>query len=207
MTVDELIQKLKAQGVEATPEQIDQTLGAVEYLTDDDLPSIVEMLAGDAKPAKRKGGNIDKPKAGSIAKLDTNNLPEVSSLSSGEVVEYIAEIERMDAEGQAVSDELVSFLCELYDRRQQAIELAVGAVQRFKAQDAQLNHAMADLNSTLSHSVDSLRDAQQVMQQIGQGGARLGDNFRRGTQRWKSAADRFNSHVAAQSNSSTESAA
>lgn len=218
MTVDELIAKLSAQGVNTTPEQINELLGDISSLTDDDLPGVVEMLTNTpsdptaaGKSKRGRSGKLSNPsrnprKGTEITKIDANNLPEVASLTSTEVGEYIAVIEEMDAQGQSVSDELVAFLCDLYDRRNQFIELAMGAAERFKAQDTQLAQAVNALNATIGGSVSGLRDAQQAMQAMS-GGARLGDNFRTNTQRWKSAADRFNAHVAAQSHPGTESAA
>lgn len=195
MKINDLIQALAEQGITATEAEIKAQLGDISKLDPSDIPTIAELWKSDTSTSK-----LSKPKAkpqsesGSIAKLDANHLPEVTSLNNTQIDAYIAQIEQMEQSGESIPDSLVAFLCDLYDRRQQAIELAVGAVQRFKAQDVQLNQAMSQLNAALGGSVQGLQDAQQQLAAIGEGGARLGDNFRSRTQRWQSAADRFTAH-------------
>lgn len=199
MNINDLIQKLKAQGITATVEQIEQAIGPTDYLTDDDIPSIVEMFQpAQGRPAKRKAGSIEKSGSTkqSIQKLDQTNLPEVSSLTNTQVVAYISEIEAMDRSGEQVSDGLLGFLCDLYDRRKAAIMAARGAIAGLKAQDVELNQTMTELDQTINNSVGAMRQAHDLMSEIAQGGARLGDNFRAGTKHWSSIADRFAAHTA-----------
>lgn len=191
MHINDLIQKLKAQGISATADQIEQAIGSTEYLTDDDIPSIVEMLQPtQGKPAKRGKSEAN------IAKLDQTKLPEVSTLTNTQVETYIAQIEAMDRSGEQVSDGLLAFLCDLYDRRKAAIMAARGAIAGLKAQDVELSQTMSELSQTIGSSVGALQQAHGLMEQIAAGGARLGDNFRAGTQRWRNAAERFAVHTA-----------
>lgn len=158
-----------------------------------------------------KGGQVEKPKKpGAITKIDNNNLPAVSTLTNAQVDGYIAQIEAMDAEGQTVSDETLQFLMDLYNRRQEFLTFYEGIQTALKAQDMQAASLQAELGQTIEQSIQSLQDFSQFSAQLGQGGARISDNFRAGTERIKSAHQRFMEHVAAssnQSNSTTESAA
>ncbi len=208
MNAKSLIAKLAEHGITATEDDIKAQLGDISSIEESDIADIAALwnstpssntkIAKATKPAKSES---------SIAKLDTNNLPEVSSLSNAEVGQYINQLEQMDAHGHPLNDEAIGFLLALYDRRKEAIEFVHNAVASFKNQDAELAKAEAALNDTVNGSVKTLQSFNSLMQQIGQGGARLGDNFRSNTTNMRAAADRFKSHVAAQSNSSTESAA
>jgi hypothetical protein len=85
MTVDELIQQLKAKGVDATPEQIERAIGSTAYLTGDDIPGIIELLQPQSKPAKRgtpttakRGGNLAKA-SGNLAKAKPQSVTHAAA--------------------------------------------------------------------------------------------------------------------------------
>ncbi|MBF2074560.1 MAG: hypothetical protein IGS50_12480 [Synechococcales cyanobacterium C42_A2020_086] len=186
MTVTELISKLAAQGVSTTPEQIDELLGDVTHLNDDDLPGIIEILSEPAGKAKRskfkamsrsKSSNLAKSSS-SIAKVDPSNLPQVANMTTGEVTEWIDRIEQSKADGEAQDERLIQFLSDLYNHRQQAIELGRGAIAALSQQDQELQQVMGELSSTVSASLKGLSAADTVLSEIGGGAARLGDSFR-----------------------------
>lgn len=208
MSIKDLIKALAEHDITATEAEVKAQLGDVSQVDESDIPEIVALWEPNITASGKLSKSKAKPEqAGSIAKLDTNNLPEVMSLSNAQVSELIVQIEEMDRDGQPLNDDVLGFLMDLYDRRKQAIEFVRSAAASFQAQEAELAKAEAQLSNTLNGSVQSLQSFNNLVSEIGKGGARLGDNFRRNTQQWKSATDRFNAHVATQPGSEVESAA
>jgi hypothetical protein len=185
MNMNDLITKLEKRGITATAEQITEALGDVAYLTDADLDAVAEMLTtSEPTPAKssKKAGKIAKsPSRGStqLAKVDANNLPEVASLTTGEVTQWIERVEASKADGEAQDNRLVAFLSDLYQHRQQAIELARSAVSALGQQDQELRAVMGDLSATVSGSLQGLQQADSQMAEIAGGAPRLGQMFRK----------------------------
>jgi uncharacterized protein involved in exopolysaccharide biosynthesis len=215
MTVQDLIAKLAARGITATEQQIDELFGSVEYLTDDDVPGIAEMLTAPphdphavSKSKRKSTGKLAKPgrstsiqkadspapkstESTSIQKIDADNLPQVSSLSTEQVNGYITQLETMRANDEQMSSGLVQFLIDLYQKRDQAIQFSRSAVARLKQQDAELAGVMADLNTQIGSSVQGLQDANNLLNEISKGGARLGDSFRDSTAKQRTIFDSF----------------
>ncbi len=200
MTVTELIEKLKGQGITATAAQIEAELGSTDHLTADDVPAIAEMLSGTATRGKRKpAGKLAKPKSGQIAKVEPTEpaaltLPttaEVSTMQIAEVNEALAQVNQID---HASRDESVlQVMGALYSRQQELTAFVQAASQALSTGNAAMVAAFQGLSATVQTTVQGFNQVDELSQTLsGEGAGKLAESFRSST----NLAARFHSLIA-----------
>lgn len=203
MTIDQLIQKLKAQGVTTTEDQISDLLGSTEYLTDDDIPSIVGMLTATpsdpnaaGKSKRRKGGSLAKSKESTTqAGLALPTAAQIQKMDITQVSGWITSVEALHTEDSRQAEQIITVLGLLYERRRQAIDFNRSAVQAFRQQDQELADSTNELGQALNESLETMQQVSAWQKQMsGEASERLAESFRR-AQAEPTLLERFNSLI------------
>jgi hypothetical protein len=192
MTVQDLIAKLAARGIAATEQQIDELLGSVEYLTDDDVPGIAEMLTASShdphaagKSKRKAAGKLAKPgRSTSIQKADESKpvpLPssaQIQKMDAGEVAHWV---EQINAAGDTTQNDesALAALAALYNRQAELTAIAKAAKQAITTGNAAMQQAYGELNAAVSESLQGLQQIDQFSQVLaGEDMSRMAQNFR-----------------------------